>query len=219
MLPRFHLIATNHSWRGPGRRVVSAAFSVARAPAITTYWNTAALIDDLVREYGISTLGNVGNCAEWNVCKTGLTNELRDQPASCFVLHDLTKLRPDDARRHLAQFDAVVVLGPAARGRGRAPAGARIESLLRRDRQVAGGRPNVLSRQRRHGRMDFPSSRCIFTGVLLARRRSHVEAIRPETTMMKRNRREPNCVRSRRIPWNGHGCPDLVGGVRPTIAR
>ena len=84
---------------------------VAQTPAITTYWNTAALIDELVREYGISTLGNVGNCAEWNVCKTGLINELRDQPANCFVLHDLTKLNADDALRHLAQFDAVVVLG------------------------------------------------------------------------------------------------------------
>ncbi len=56
------------------------------------------------------TLGNVGNCIEWNVCKTGLINELRDRPADCFVLHDLTKLPPERARKMLARFDAVVVL-------------------------------------------------------------------------------------------------------------
>jgi hypothetical protein len=105
LIPQFLLVA------GLAAGVVNAASVVAQTPAITTYWNTTALIDDLVRKYGIHTLGNVGNCAEWNVCKTGLLNELRDQPADCFVLHDLSKLQTDLAKGHLAQFDAVVVLG------------------------------------------------------------------------------------------------------------
>jgi hypothetical protein len=108
---RFPLIPATALAAGLMVGVVSAASTVASTPTITTYWNTAGLIDGLVRDYQIHTLGNVGCCAEWNVCKTGLINELRDQPASCFVLHDLTKLRSDDAVRHLAQFDAIVVLG------------------------------------------------------------------------------------------------------------
>ena len=58
------------------------AFSnVAREPSFATYWETTGLIDDLVDRYGVSNLMNVGNCAAWNVCKTGLMNELRQTPA------------------------------------------------------------------------------------------------------------------------------------------
>jgi hypothetical protein len=35
---------------------------------------------------------------------------LRRQPGTCFVLHDLTKIRTEDARRRLPRFDAVIVL-------------------------------------------------------------------------------------------------------------
>jgi hypothetical protein len=38
-------------------------------------------------------------------------NELRDEPASCFVLHDLTRAPAGRAERLLEQADAVVVLG------------------------------------------------------------------------------------------------------------
>jgi Dolichyl-phosphate-mannose-protein mannosyltransferase len=91
--------------------VICAAIAVVRAPVVPTYWNTAALIDNLVREYGTATIGNVGNFAEWNVSKSGLANELRRQPATCFVLHDLTKMLADEAQRRLPRFDAVIVLG------------------------------------------------------------------------------------------------------------
>jgi hypothetical protein len=113
MLPRFHPVTRIILGGGLAVGVIGAATTVVREPTVTTYWNTAALLDDLVKEYGISNLGNVGNCPEWNVCKTGLINELRDQPANCFVLHDLTKSSPDVARRRLHRFDAVVVLGKA----------------------------------------------------------------------------------------------------------
>jgi hypothetical protein len=113
MLPRLHPITRIILGGGLAMGVICAASSLVREPAIRTYWNSATLIDDLVAEYGISNLGNVGNCAEWNVCKTGLINELRDQPASCFVLHDLTKSSSEVAHRRLSRFDAVVVLGEA----------------------------------------------------------------------------------------------------------
>ena len=90
--------------------IFSATARVVQTPTITTYWQTAALIDDLVRDFGIHTLGNVGNCEEWNVCKTGLINELRDRPDSCVVLRDLTKLRPTEAQRCIDRFDALIVL-------------------------------------------------------------------------------------------------------------
>src|SRR4029077_12765227 len=75
-----------------------ATAAVAREPLFPTYWKTTALIDDLVNRFGVSNLLNVGNCAGWNVCKTGLMNELRDQPGDCFVLHDLTKVEGARAR-------------------------------------------------------------------------------------------------------------------------
>ncbi len=68
-----------------------ASLSVVREPLFATYWGTTGLIDELVNRYGVSNLVNVGNCAAWNVCKTGLMNELRTEPGSCFVLHDLTR--------------------------------------------------------------------------------------------------------------------------------
>jgi hypothetical protein len=38
-------------------------------------------------------------------------NELREDPGSCFVLHDLTRATENRAERLLNQADAVVVLG------------------------------------------------------------------------------------------------------------
>ncbi len=114
---RFHLMmaslnATPRLLLGGGlaASLLLASTALIRGPSNHTYWDTGAMIDDLVQQYGITTLGNVGNCAEWNVCKTGLLNELRDRPADCFVLHDLTKLPPERARKMLDRFDAVVIL-------------------------------------------------------------------------------------------------------------
>jgi hypothetical protein len=98
---------------GLAASVVCAMVAVAREPIFPTYWKTTALIDDLVRNRGVSNLLNVGNCAGWNVCKTGLMNELRDDPGNCFVLHDLTKLSEPRARQLLKQGDGVIVLGRA----------------------------------------------------------------------------------------------------------
>ena len=88
-----------------------ASISVVREPNFATYWGTTELIDELVNRYGVSNLVNVGNCEAWNVCKTGLMNELREKPGSCFVLHDLTRAGEGRAERLLEQADAVVVLG------------------------------------------------------------------------------------------------------------
>ena len=91
-----------------------AAVGVVREPASTTYWSAQGLIDQIVHEYGVTTLANVGNIADWNVCKTGLINELRDQAGNCFVLHDLSAESAEGLRTRLARFDAVVVLEPEA---------------------------------------------------------------------------------------------------------
>jgi hypothetical protein len=56
----------------------------------------------------------VGNTENWNVCKTGLVNELRENPADCFVLHDLSAETAEGLRSRLRRFDAVVVLADAA---------------------------------------------------------------------------------------------------------
>ena len=47
----------------------------------------------------MASLANVGNIADWNVCKTGLINELRDNPNDCFVLHDLSAESAEGLRR------------------------------------------------------------------------------------------------------------------------
>ncbi len=91
--------------------VACAGATAAGGSAFPTYWKTTALIDDLVIRYGVRTLVNVGNCPGWNVCKTGLMNELREDPESCFVLHDLTRASGPRADRLLNRADAVVVLG------------------------------------------------------------------------------------------------------------
>jgi 4-amino-4-deoxy-L-arabinose transferase-like glycosyltransferase len=95
---------------GLAASVLLACASIVGQPSIPTYWRTASLIDHLVSQYGVATLGNVGNCIEWNVCKTSLINELRKKPADCFVRHDLTRLPPERIRQVLTRFDAVVVL-------------------------------------------------------------------------------------------------------------
>jgi 4-amino-4-deoxy-L-arabinose transferase-like glycosyltransferase len=96
---------------GLAASVLLAVANVAREPLFATYWGTTGLIDDLVKRYGVSNVLNVGNCAAWNVCKTGLMNELRDDPGNCFVLHDLTRGSDDRANQLLDQADAVLVLG------------------------------------------------------------------------------------------------------------
>ncbi len=95
---------------GLAASMLAAPIAVMGETLNPTYWKTAALIDNLVARYRITNLANVGNCPWWNVCKTGLINELRDNPGDCFVLHDLTKLPQDVARQRLSRADAVVVL-------------------------------------------------------------------------------------------------------------
>jgi hypothetical protein len=72
------------------------------------------LIEQLVNRYGVAILANVGNIADWNVCKTGLINELRKNPTDCFVLHDLSAESERTLGTRLSRFDALVVLDSAA---------------------------------------------------------------------------------------------------------
>ncbi len=83
-------------------------------PSWPTAWGAGELIDELVAGHGVRHLGNVGNGPGWNVCKTGLINELRDDPAACFVLHDLSRADDRELAGRLGRFDAVVVLDPWA---------------------------------------------------------------------------------------------------------
>ncbi len=79
-------------------------------PKTTTYWAARPLIDHLVARYGIGNLYNVGNCQDWNVSKTGLLNEFRDDPRDCFVLHDLSSSLPPRFLKRLEAAEAVVML-------------------------------------------------------------------------------------------------------------
>ena len=54
-----------------------SAIGLAREPVAPTHWSAARLIDQLVSRHGVSSLATVGNIETWNVCKTGLINELR----------------------------------------------------------------------------------------------------------------------------------------------
>jgi hypothetical protein len=83
-------------------------------PRTRTYWAARELIDELVQAHHVGTIANVGNCADWNVCKTGLINELRANPRDCFVLHDLSRSGPEELARRLGRMDAVVVLDERA---------------------------------------------------------------------------------------------------------
>jgi hypothetical protein len=99
---------------GLAASVMAAALAVPAEPISMTCWSAADLIDEMVNVYGSRTLANVGNCPNWNVCKTGLINELREHPESCFVLHDLSSETTEGLRARLPRFDAVVVLRPQA---------------------------------------------------------------------------------------------------------
>jgi Dolichyl-phosphate-mannose-protein mannosyltransferase len=81
-----------------------------REPTRPTFWAARGLIDEMVDRYSVTTIGNLGNCAEWNVCKTGLINELRSNPGGCFVLFDVSQWTAQDVERRLDRLDAVVVL-------------------------------------------------------------------------------------------------------------
>ena len=94
--------------------LAAAVVGLVREPVSTTCWDLRGLIDELVLRHGVSTLANVGNTEGWNVCKTGLINELRENPDDCFVLHDLSAETAEGLRSRLRRFDAVVVLEPAA---------------------------------------------------------------------------------------------------------
>ena len=52
-------------------------------PRTATSWDAAAMIDELVARHGVRRIGQVGDSPGWNVCKTGLVNELRHSPADC----------------------------------------------------------------------------------------------------------------------------------------
>lgn len=79
-------------------------------PRTTTYWAARDLIDEMVERHGVHRLGNVGDTGDWNVCKTGLVNELRPVPGDCHVLQDLSRAAPESLADRLARLDAVVIL-------------------------------------------------------------------------------------------------------------
>jgi hypothetical protein len=85
-----------------------------REPVRKTHWQAGALIDRLVATHGVVDLVNVGNTESWNVCKTGLINELRADPRDCFVLHDLSGETAEAVRDRLPRCKALVVLEPSA---------------------------------------------------------------------------------------------------------
>jgi 4-amino-4-deoxy-L-arabinose transferase-like glycosyltransferase len=99
---------------GLAASVLISTVGLAREPIAPTYWSATKLIDRLVSLHGVSILANVGNIETWNVCKTGLINELRSNPSDCFVLHDLSAETREGLGTRLPRFDAVIVLEPSA---------------------------------------------------------------------------------------------------------
>jgi hypothetical protein len=99
---------------GLAASVSMSAVGLAREHVAPTHWSATRLIDRLVSRHGVSYLANVGNIEAWNVCKTGLINELRSNPADCFVLHDLSAESREGLGARLPRFDAIVVLEPSA---------------------------------------------------------------------------------------------------------
>jgi len=117
------LAVSRPAWTPAGKAVRTAGLAASVAlsalflvnePVANTYWRAQALIDSLVSRYAIASLANVGNTAHWNVCKTGLINELRERPGDCFALHDLSSETPEGLKARLRRFDAVVVLDRTA---------------------------------------------------------------------------------------------------------
>ncbi len=94
--------------------LAASTLAVVSEPACSTCWTARGLIDQIVSRHGVANLANVGNIADWNVCKTGLINELRKNPGDCFVLHDLSAESAEGLRARLPRFDAVVVLKTSA---------------------------------------------------------------------------------------------------------
>ena len=97
----FSLLAIGSAW---------SAVELVNEPGTKTYWAGRELIDELVARYGVRSIGNVGDTGDWNVCKTGLMNELRPHPEDCFVLHDLSRLDSKSLTNRLERLDALVVL-------------------------------------------------------------------------------------------------------------
>jgi hypothetical protein len=87
-----------------------SATRLLREPRTETPWQLAALIDELVARHGVRRIGQVGDSPGWNVCKTGLVNELRANPADCDVSHNLSRCSPEDLARLAPRFDALIVL-------------------------------------------------------------------------------------------------------------
>jgi 4-amino-4-deoxy-L-arabinose transferase-like glycosyltransferase len=94
--------------------VLLSARSLAGEARQRTYWDARALLDALATRQGATTLANVGNGPDWNVCKTGLINELRGRPSDLFVLHDLSRGSADERARRLGRLDAVAILDASA---------------------------------------------------------------------------------------------------------
>jgi hypothetical protein len=93
---------------------VASGTGLARLPRFTTYWAAHALIDHLVERHHVRSLATLGKSYDWNVCKTGLINETRNQPETCFALGELSKLPPAEAARRAERFDALLVLDRSA---------------------------------------------------------------------------------------------------------
>jgi 4-amino-4-deoxy-L-arabinose transferase-like glycosyltransferase len=130
--------------------VFQSASQLAHQGRTATYWPAARLIDDLVERHGVAVLANVGDCADWNVSKTGLINELRARPRECFVLHDLSRNTAPELARRLKRLDAVVMLRREylsseflASSPGLNRAYGAVEPLLRNDRRFERIEPRV----------------------------------------------------------------------------
>lgn len=96
-----------------GLGLFSSVDRLTSEPRTKTYWAARSLIDFLVHRYGVANIYNVGNCRDWNVSKTGLINELRDDPRDCFVLHDLSGSSTEEFFRRLDGAESVVTLDRA----------------------------------------------------------------------------------------------------------
>ena len=84
-------------------------------PRRVTYWNLGGIIQKLVTEHDVRTLGVLGHTADWHIDKVCLINELRNAEAQHgrLEIFDLSAGSPDDVEHELDRVDALAMLDAA----------------------------------------------------------------------------------------------------------
>jgi 4-amino-4-deoxy-L-arabinose transferase-like glycosyltransferase len=94
---------------------ISLGWSIASLygqPRRVTYWNLDGVIQKLVTEHNVTTLGALGDTPDWNIFKVRLINDLTNAEARLgrWEILDLSRGSPDDVKHKLDRIDALAML-------------------------------------------------------------------------------------------------------------